>query len=104
MARSRPASCSSRSAAEAHARRDERRAHGARAARLVAPEGLARPALAKLRLSEGGRVVGRVDLRPGIAKLAAGGAIKLAAGSKLGHRGQAVTADLALKLDRSLAH
>ena len=42
-------------------------------------------------------------MRPGAGRLRASGAVKLAAGAKLGHRGKAVTADLALKLDRSLA-
>jgi hypothetical protein len=47
--------------------------------------------------------VGRVVVRPATGKVAAKGDVRLARGSKMGHKGKAVTAKLALRLPKSLA-
>jgi hypothetical protein len=57
----------------------------------------------KLRLYDGGKPVGTIDVRPRGKRLTAAGAISLAAGSRVTHHGKTVTAKLAVRLPRSLA-
>jgi RTX calcium-binding nonapeptide repeat (4 copies) len=57
----------------------------------------------ELRLTDDGRTVGTVTIRPRAGHIAADGAVKLARRGRLAREGKAVSAQLALRLDRSLA-
>ena len=57
----------------------------------------------KVRLYDGVKPVGMIDVRLRGERLTADGAIRLAAGSRVTHHGKTVTAKLALRLPRSLA-
>jgi hypothetical protein len=57
----------------------------------------------KLQVFRGTEKVGRVVVRPATGKVTAHGALKLARGSKMGHKGSTVNAKLALRLPKSLA-
>ena len=58
----------------------------------------------KVRLYEGAKPVGLIDVRPRGERLSAGGAVQTTAnGSRVTHRGRTVTARLAVRVKRSLA-
>jgi hypothetical protein len=56
-----------------------------------------------LRLHDGAKPVGMINVRPRGERLTANGAVKLATGSRVTHHGKTVTARLAIRLPQSLA-
>jgi hypothetical protein len=57
----------------------------------------------QMRLYDGGKPVGMINVRPRGQRLTADGAISLAAGSRVTHHGKTVIAKRAMRLPRSLA-